>query len=736
MIMRCFNLCVLSLLMLFSFLVKNVHAQDRKELPNIIFIMVDDMGYGDVGAFNSESKISTPQIDKLAESGMMFIDAHASGSSCVTSRYGLLTGRYPFRAKSLKWQSQPLIEENRMTIASVLQKNGYRTGMVGKWHLGFDYSDYNNLTGGPVDRGFDYYFGISRSLDQADYYYIEDKHAVHPPTESIEASAGYGKNGWQGPFWRAGQAGKGFKHDQVLNTFTQKSIDFIESSADNSSPFFLYLALASPHTPWLASEGFKGTSEVGDWGDWVAENDHSIGEVLQAVYDMGLKENTLIFLTSDNGPVWWPEDIETYGHRATSIYRGMKFDAWEGGHRMPFIASWPGTVEQGSTSTQIVSNTDMIATFADLVGERLPANAGEDSYSILGALYNADEDKPVREAFVGRPDNTDLFIRKGDWKLIGDDQLYNLKDDPSETTNVFDENKTIASELQTLLEKYKSAGRSTPFRETVTLDVNPIPKLIDVWDAAKVRARGPILIAHRGGVVMSGTPECSQKAVKMAAVHQYDMVELDVRESKDHHPIVFHDSDMMRACGIDGKISDFTMEELTKIRFQGSKETITSLDDMLGLCHNLNLGVMFDIKSGDRSELFFSQILDLIEKYRLDKACMTLGDAEVRDRLKGKVLITLPDELLTKVRRGESVDLHGYYWFGVPKSWPLELVKPIQEKGALVIPALNIFRYSETYHREEAHEDAKRLLNAGVDGFQIDCVYQDYLGRTKILQEK
>jgi len=176
---------------------------------------------------------------------------------------------------------------------------------------------------------------------------------------------------------------------------------------------------------------------------------------------MSLKENTLVFFTSDNGPVWWPVDIEKYGHRSTSIYRGMKFDAWEGGHRMPFIASWPGVIEKGSQSSQIISNTDMLATFAALVGETLPDDAGEDSYSILPALFNKNYAEPIREAIVGRPDKTDLYIRKGDWKLIGADQLYNLSDDPSEKTNVFKDNMKMASELLVLLEKYKADGRST-----------------------------------------------------------------------------------------------------------------------------------------------------------------------------------------------------------------------------------------------------------------------------------
>ena len=446
----------------FLFIVGCQTNKEEKKQPNIVFILVDDMGYGDAKAFNPASKIATPNIDKLAASGMLFTDAHASGSSCITSRYGLLTGKYPFRAKHFNWRTEPLIDKNRTTIASVLQKNGYHTGMVGKWHLGFDYSDYNNLTGGPVDRGFDYYYGISRSLDQEDYYYIEDRHAVELPTEEIEAGDGYGKNGWQGAFWRPGKAAKNFKHEEVLHTFTQKSIDFIETAAKKSDPFFLYVALASPHTPWLASEKFKGSSKVGDWGDWVAENDHAIGEVVDAVYKNGIQDNTLIIFTSDNGPVWWPVDIEKYGHRSTGKYRGMKFDAYEGGHRMPFIASWPGVVVKGSQSDRIVSNTDMLATFADLVGQKLPINQGVDSYSILDVLCSEDTGKPIRNSIVGRPDRTDLYIRKNEWKLIGKKELYNLATDPTEQHNVYADHKEIVTELKALLEQYKTEGRSRP----------------------------------------------------------------------------------------------------------------------------------------------------------------------------------------------------------------------------------------------------------------------------------
>ena len=208
--------------------------------------------------------------------------------------------------------------------------------------------------------------------------------------------------------------------------------------------------------------------------------------------------------------------------------------------------------------------------------------------------------------------------------------------------------KKLPQNFFALLEKYKADGRSTPTDETVTIDVKPLPELIDVWDAAKVRARGPILIAHRGGVVGSGTPECSRKAVKLAAVHNYDMVELDVRESQDHHPVVFHDQNMMRACGIDGAISDFSLEAITQIRFLNSSETVTSLDNMLRLCRSLNLGIMFDIKSGEGSDLFFQRVLTLIDKYDLDKACMTPWQLPSKRIFEGKSPINASGQAVGK----------------------------------------------------------------------------------------
>ena len=442
--------------------------------PNIVIILADDMGYGDVKAMNALAKTTTPQLDRLADSGMIFTNAHASGSSCIISRFGLMTGQYPMRRATFNYDLEPLIDTSQWTIASVLKRNGYRTGMVGKWHLGFNYASYNNLTDGPVDRGFDFYYGLSRSLDQNDYYFIHGRKAV-APTVAMPASAGYGQNGWQGPFWRAGTASPGFIHAEVLNNFTDTAISFINRTADSSLPFLLYLAYPSPHTPWLPSVNFRGTSPIGEWGDWIAENDAAYGRVVQAIYNKGLKNNTLIIFTSDNGPVWWPIDITTTGHQSAGIYRGMKFDPWEGGHRMPFIASWPGIIQKGSRTNQLISNTDFLATFAAMVCQPLPDNVAEDSYNIWPALLNSNLATPVRGPFLELPaggSGSPLVVINGDWKLIEQgNQLYNLRTDPSETNNVYAANPTIVAQLRLIISNGVSRGYTVPHPRTNTCTI-------------------------------------------------------------------------------------------------------------------------------------------------------------------------------------------------------------------------------------------------------------------------
>jgi len=456
--------------------------------PNIIFIMADDMGYGDPGCYNPQSKTPTPNIDRLAGQGIRFTNAHSPGAVCVPTRYGLLTGRYPFRTNIRKHKKTSLIEPDRLTIGSILQKHGYKTGCIGKWHLGFenlDKIDYSKpMKGGPFDRGFDYFFGMHASLDIPPYYYIENDHCVEAPTEEIEASHSEGVTPIQGAFWRKGKIAPSFKHDEVLPKFTAKALSFIKDhhEQDTKRPFFLYFALAAPHTPWLPTAEFKGKSKAGDYGDFVTQVDNSIGQIMKTIQQLGIAGNTLLFFTSDNGPVWYEPDVERYDHKSTHFLKGMKADVWEGGHRMPFIARWPGKIKENSISHETISFTDMLATFSALMGDKLPENSGEDSYNILPALLGKKYEKPIREAIVIE----NRAIIQGDWKLIFgsgkggisgryfkqqiDDsalnglkgELYNLKDDPSEKNNLYDKRPDIIESLTKLMDKYKREGRSTP----------------------------------------------------------------------------------------------------------------------------------------------------------------------------------------------------------------------------------------------------------------------------------
>ncbi len=456
--------------------------------PNIIFIMADDMGYGDPGCYNPQSKIPTPNIDLIAKQGIRFTNAHSPGAVCVPTRYGLLTGRYPFRTDLRKHNTTSLIEPERMTIGSILQNHGYKTACVGKWHLGFeniDKIDYSKpMKGGPFDRGFDYFFGMYASLDIPPYYYIENDRCVEAPTETIEGSHSEGVTPIQGAFWRKGKIAPGFKHDEVLPKFTEKALSFIKSQHENEAgkPFFLYFALAAPHTPWLPTGEFKGESKAGDYGDFVAQVDNSVGQIMKTLKQHGIADNTLLFFTSDNGPVWYEQDVERYDHRSTHFLKGMKADVWEGGHRMPFIARWPGKIKPNTTSHETISFTDMLATFAALMGDKLPENSGEDSYNILPALLGGKYENPIREATVIE----NRAIIQGDWKLIFgsgkggisgryfkqqiDDstlkglngELYNLKDDPSEKKNLYAEKPDIVERLKKLMDKYRREGRSVP----------------------------------------------------------------------------------------------------------------------------------------------------------------------------------------------------------------------------------------------------------------------------------
>lgn len=456
--------------------------------PNIVIIMVDDMGYGDPGCYNHDSKIATPNIDSLARDGLRFTDAHAPGPLCHMSRYGLLTGEYPFRTDVGAWRERPLIADDQMTIASLAKSQGYATAMVGKWHCGFDESGgYSQpLRGGPVDRGFDSYFGIRASTDIPPYFYIHDDRAVQAPTETIDANSSPGWSPIQGAFWREGGIAPDLKLEDVTPRFTEEAVSIIEKHAqaqDPSRPLMLYLAYPSPHTPWLPTDEFVGRSQVGMFGDFVMLVDNEIGKVLKALDRNGMAENTLLIFTSDNGPVWYDADVERFGHDSAGPLRGMKADAWEAGHRMPFIVRWPGSVSSGSTSAQTICFTDILATLADLLEVTLPEGAGPDSFSFLPVLRGQQaENEPVRGPIVMSPGSGDsmMMIRSGDWKLIrglgsggfsdpkrirpGTDQpqgqLYNLRQDLSETTNAYQENPEIVERLLAEMRQIVSAPAS------------------------------------------------------------------------------------------------------------------------------------------------------------------------------------------------------------------------------------------------------------------------------------
>ncbi len=456
--------------------------------PNILFILVDDMGYGDPGCYNPNSKIPTPNIDSLARDGMRFTDAHASGSLCHVSRYGLITGQHPFRARPERWARQATIDKDRVTVASLLKSRGYRTAMVGKWHLGFDENGYENpLPGGPVDRGFDSYFGIRASTDIPPYFYIRDNRAVAPPTDTIEARDSVAE-GWtriQGEFWRAGGIAPGLALKNVLPRFTDEACDVIRGhgKARSGKPLFLYVAFPAPHTPWLPEKKYQGKSKASMYGDFAVMVDDMVGRVLKTLEKAGMADDTLVLLSSDNGPVWYANDVQRLGHDSSGGLRGMKGDVWECGHRMPFLARWPGRVKPGSVTDQTICFTDMLATFAAITGGDLPTGAGPDSFSILPVLLGKQpEDKPIRGPLVIQTSRNAQSIRSGRWKLITSlgsggfseprkvqpekggpqGQLYDMVKDRSETTNLWLQHPEIVARLTAELERVKNAAQTRP----------------------------------------------------------------------------------------------------------------------------------------------------------------------------------------------------------------------------------------------------------------------------------
>jgi arylsulfatase A len=470
--------------------------------PNVLIVLADDLGIGDLSATNPDSKISTPNLDRLAKAGMTLTDAHSSSSVCTPTRYSLLTGRYHWRTHLqsgvLGGFSRPLIAPDRLTLGKLLQQHGYWTACIGKWHLGMDwplndggiaddggnfsqpYSEADQISygmpiaNGPIDCGFNHFYGISASLDMFPYVWIQDRHATENPTV-IKS------------FHRPGPAGKMFEAIDVQPGVTDQAIAVINQRAEAAragQPFFIYLALAAPHTPILPTPQWQGKSGINAYADFVQQIDADMGRLMDTLEQQGLSHNTLVIFTSDNGcsPAADIDQLVASGHQPSHIYRGHKADIFEGGHRVPFIVQWKARVKAGSMSNQLIGQFDLIATLAELLGDNLPPDAGEDSVSFLPVLLDEAHD-PIRTSLISQSINGSFAIRDGPWKLalcpgsggwsfprpgrdlpanLPEFQLYDLSVDPAETTNLLSQ---FPERAQAMIETLKSAiarGRSTP----------------------------------------------------------------------------------------------------------------------------------------------------------------------------------------------------------------------------------------------------------------------------------
>ena len=459
-------------------------------LPHVVFILADDLGMGDVGAYNPDSKIPTPHLDRLAEDGIRLLDAHSPSAVCSPTRYGILTGRYAWRTplkQGVLWGDSPcLVEAERDTVAKLLRRAGYATAAVGKWHLGFGADnpvDYERpLRPGPLELGFDSFYGIPASLDIPPYVYVEDDAPEEEASAWTMGNAPH-RSGGSG-FWREGRIAPRFRHEQVLAHLTDRAVRVLEEHAeqDDGRPLFLYYALTAPHTPWLPTDAFRGKSRAGPYGDFVAHLDHSVGRVLDALDRLGMAGNTLLIVTSDNGAHWTTGDIARFGHRSNLSMRGQKGDIWEGGHRVPFLARWPGQIAPGTTGEALVGLIDLYATCAEIAGEPHRDDAGEDSSSMLALLRGEGRPDAGRFPMVLHSFHGTYAVRDGAWKLIlqlgsggftqppfrprqpGEPagQLYDLRKDPGETKNVYGRHPQVVARLEGLLKEFQRSGRSRP----------------------------------------------------------------------------------------------------------------------------------------------------------------------------------------------------------------------------------------------------------------------------------
>ena len=477
--------------------------EETQDPPNIIYILADDLGYGDLGAFNRAGKIKTPHLDQMAQQGIIFTDAHTSSSVCTPTRYGILTGRYnwrsPLKKSVLSGTSRALIPKDRTTVASFLKSNGYHTAFIGKWHLGWDWalkdSTYKNtpikneeifekidfskkIINSPNDLGFDYTYGHCGSLDMPPYVYVENEKITSQVENITERLGDY-------HWWRKGPTANDFEHQMVTPKLFDKAETYITTVKEKGKPFFLYLPLPSPHTPILPNQEWKGKSGLNPYADFVMQIDHHVGKLNRLLDQLEISENTMVIFTSDNGcsPQAKFEVLGEKGHDPSGVFRGHKADIFEGGHRVPFIVKWPKKIQGGSVSHKTICTTDLLASCAEILGKRLSDKEGEDSFSILPAFTKETENEYQRTFTIHHSINGSFAIRKGSFKFIfcpGSGgwsyprpskketqglpkfQLYNLDKDPEEKNNLYGRYAKIESELIALFSAAIKNGRTTP----------------------------------------------------------------------------------------------------------------------------------------------------------------------------------------------------------------------------------------------------------------------------------
>lgn len=468
-------------------------AGDR---PNVVVILADDLGFGDVAILNPESRIPTPNLDALAGQGIAFLDAHTPSGVCTPTRYGLITGRYSWRTRLkrgvLNGYGEPLLAPGRSTIGSLLRNHGYRTAIVGKWHLGLGFSKTDSgefdfakpVSDGPHTHGFDESFIIPASLDFPPYVYIWNGEITGQPLGS--------QPGIKFPrFMRPGELGSNLDPSDVLDELVRQSADFIARQAREGTPFLLYLPLTAPHKPVWPAKRFEGKTDLGPYGDFIVQVDSTVGDVMGAIEEASVAEDTLVIFTSDNGSFMYRRDgladddhtddptIQAYrsvNHTSNYVYRGTKADIWEAGHRVAFFARWPAEIQGGSVTDETICLTDVYATLAEIVGQDLPDDVAEDSFSLLPILRGGTWARS-RAPVIHHSSGGMFAIRDGKWKLVAGNgsggrekpagkpferpfQLFNLEADPSEKRNVYDQNPVIANRLEQELERIRARGRS------------------------------------------------------------------------------------------------------------------------------------------------------------------------------------------------------------------------------------------------------------------------------------